>query len=99
MPEQRVDGLELNWEAECTFEQILLLSRFQCLQKTINECENKSRVYNTEMPLALVSPHLRRLKHCGYTCLFFFLPSSTLFFALNVFKNKESRGGERARGS
>lgn len=36
------------------------------LAKTINVCENKSWVYNTEMPLALVSPHLRCPKHHVY---------------------------------
>jgi len=54
---------------------------FQCLQKTINECENKCRFYNTEMPLALVSPHLLPETPCS----FFFFPTF-LHWSL---KNKE----------
>lgn len=36
------DCLQLKCETNCTFEQILFIVLFQCLQKTINECENKS---------------------------------------------------------
>lgn len=87
-----LDRLELNWETNCTFEQILFIVLFQCLQKTINECENKSRVYNTEMPLALVSPHLRCLK-TSWLHFFFFLN----LFRIECLKNKESREGGRDR--
>lgn len=56
-----------NWNVK----PIVHLSKFfyclvSMLAKTINECENKSWVYNTEMPLALVSPHLCCLKHHVY---------------------------------
>lgn len=66
--------LDWNWNVK----PIVHLSKFfyclvSMLAKTINECENKSWVYNTEMPLALVSPHCCCLKHHVY---FFF---STFF--------------------
>lgn len=61
------------------------------LAKTINECENKSWVHNTEMPLALVSPHLCCLKHHVY----FFLN----LFVLNFKKKKREREEHCYRGS
>lgn len=71
-----------NWNVK----PIVQLNKFfyclvSMLAKTINECENKSRVYNTEMPLALVSPHFRCLKHYVY---FFSQP-----FCIECLKKRE----------
>lgn len=56
------------------------------LAKTINECENKSWIYNKEMPLALVSPHLCCLKH-------------HVNFFLNLFVLNKKKREEHHRGS
>lgn len=58
---------DCNWNVKT----IVHLSKFfyylvSMLAKTINECENKCWFYNTEMPLALVSPHLLPETSCLY---------------------------------
>lgn len=70
---------------------IVHLSKFfyclvSMLAKTINECENKSWIYNKEMPLALVSPHLCCLKH-------------HVNFFLNLFVLNKKKREEHHRGS